>query len=208
MPFQPPRSPSTPARRRALVVLAAGTVVAGALGARVELLRLAATVRVTVWEEGRFLGRDGLTLQRGWHDCGPAALATLLELGGHPPVALDSIGRLAGTTLAGTTAAGLITAGRQLGLPLAFQRLPTIPLPDSGYFIAWVRSRHFVVARALPDGRVLVLDPQVGRYLLARDRFQGIWSGESLVAVAATQATHPPSGPDSLARILATGRLP
>lgn len=207
-PSPPPGRPRV--RQRSLLVLCvagvAGLAAVGAIG-RVELLRLAATARV-VAGGGLLLGREGVHLQQTLHDCGPAALATLLSLEGRPVVPLDSLARLAGTTLAGTTAAGLIDAAGEAGLPLVFRRLPAVPAPRDGFFIAWIRSSHFVVARARADGRVLVFDPQVGRYLLTREGFEGIWSGESLLRAPVSAAALLPSGSDPPARTLATGRLP
>lgn len=208
MAHPPTRSTPTRAdRRRALLLLTAALLAAAGVGARMELLRLWAGARVAA-EGGRLLDRAGVVLQERFHDCGPAALATLLQLAGLPPAPLDSIARLAGTTRSGTTARGLATASLELGLQIYFTRLPGMPGPDFGPFIAWVRASHFVVARALPDGRVLIHDPQVGRYLIDRDGFERIWTGESLVTAPRGPRSATLSEPDSPVRVIATGRLP
>lgn len=202
-----PANSSLRHRRRALIlVVVAVTGVLAALG-RMEILRLSAAARVLI-EGGRLLDRQGVVLQKGLHDCGPAALATLMRLSGGSRVPLDSIASLAGTSSIGTSASGLVDAALELGFQLSFTRLPGMPGPDLGPFIAWVRSSHFVVVRVRPDGRVLVHDPQVGRYLLERDDFEGIWTGESLVTAVAVPRLTTLSEPESPARVIATGRLP
>lgn len=205
--LQPRSTPTRADRRRALLLLGTALLAAIAFGARAEVLRLWAAARVAA-EGGRLLDRSEVVLQQGLHDCGPAALATLLHLAGRPPVSLDSIARLAGTTRAGTSARGLAVASIELGLQIYFARLSGTPGPDLGPFIAWVRTSHFVVARALPDGRVLIHDPQVGRYLLDRGGFERIWSGESLVTAPRGARSATLTEPDSPVRIIATGRFP
>lgn len=208
MKHPPPPHPSRSLHRRRAWLLLGATLLAGVgVTGRMEAVRWFATARV-VAGGARLLDRSAVTLQEGLHDCGPAALATLLQLAGRRPVPLDSIAELAGTTRAGTSAGGLASAAHDLAFPMRFARLPRTPSPDFGPFIAWVRSSHFVVVRARPDDHVLIHDPQVGRYLLARDRFERMWTGESLVAVSAEPRLTTPSGPDSSARVIATGRLP
>lgn len=205
--LQPRSTPTREDRRRALLLLGAALMTAVAFVARAELLRLWAGARV-VAEGGRLLDRAEVVLQRELYDCGPAALATLRHLLGLPPISLDSIAGLAGTTRAGTSAEGLASAALELGFHIYFTRLPGMPGPDFGPFIAWVRTSHFVVARALPDGRVLIHDPSVGRYLLERDGFERIWTGESLVTAPRGPRSATLAEPDSPVRIIATGRLP
>lgn len=135
---------------------------------------------------GDLMGPAGVILQVGLSDCGPAALANLIRQVGRTPPTLDSIQALAGTGPRGTRASGLAVAAGILGAPLTYGRvdpaaLERLPTP----FIAWVHQRHFVtVAHPLPDGRLQVLDPLVGRYAISPRGFQRFWSGEVLLPQA------------------------
>lgn len=201
MPFLPPRaddrSDTSPARaprgsagrrRRALGVLGLGVV--GCLGAAflsVEPLLLARVAgRVQAVEGGaELLGREGVRLQSGLHDCGPAALANLLAGLGLDSPGLDSLGRLAGTRASGTRLSGLVRAARALGISLASWS------PDGGSeepfpvpAIAWVHRSHFVTVVARDGtGDLEILDPLVGRYRMSPADFRRIWLGEVLLVV-------------------------
>lgn len=162
-------------------VLASDPVVLARLGGRLEATRAGA----------EFLGRDGLTLQTGLHDCGPAALANLLASLGQDPPPLGTLARLAGTRPSGTRTSGLVRAAGRVGVSLSRwtgssatgpsqgpEHHPPFPLPA----IAWVHESHFVtVASQAPDGRLTILDPLVGRYSMTTADFRGIWSGEVLL---------------------------
>lgn len=139
---------------------------------------------------GTYLGRDGVVLQKGLADCGPAALANLLRTVGASIPSLDSLGRLAGTGAEGTRASGLIRAAQASGVSLVLRRVS----PDSlevvrKPFIAWVDKGHFVtVAEQFPDGRLVVLDPQVGRYSIKQEAFKAIWSGEAILLAGSARS--------------------
>ena len=144
--------------------------------------RVAARIGVAM-AGGTYLGRDGMVMQTGLADCGPAALANLLGAVGASVPSLDSLGRLAGTGAEGTPASGLIRAARASGVPLVLRRVSTDSLASARKpFIAWVDKGHFVtVAEQSPGGRVVVLDPQVGRYSIEQHAFKAIWSGEAIL---------------------------
>lgn len=181
---QTPRS----ARRRTvaastlfgLVLTVAATALLAVDPAR--LGRWAARIQVAV-DGGSYQGREGVVLQRTLSDCGPAALANMIQVLGLGTPATDSLGVLAGTGPAGTRASGLVRAAEVFGLSLTLNRLrhggiAEIPKP----FIAWVHRSHFVtVTEWTPDGGVTVLDPQVGRYTIGEADFNQIWSGEAVV---------------------------
>ena len=187
MPAPKPQTPRS-ARRRALaastllglVLTVAATALLAVDPAR--LGRWAARIQVAA-DGGSYQGREGVVLQSTLSDCGPAALANMIRVLGLGTPATDSLGVLAGTGPAGTRASGLVRAAEVFGLSLTLNRLPhggiaEIPKP----FIAWVRKSHFVtVTEWAPDGRVTVLDPQVGRYTIGDTAFNKIWSGEAVV---------------------------
>jgi ABC-type bacteriocin/lantibiotic exporter with double-glycine peptidase domain len=148
---------------------------------RVAMIRMAG---------GEFLGGDGVVLQRTVYDCGPAALANLLQLLGITPPPLDSLSTLAGTTSRGTSFAALRQAASLLGVSLEANRFVPSTVPQSRLpLIAWFGRRHFVVvARRSPDGMLTVLDPQMGRYRAPERWFGKQWSGEALVQAGASVA--------------------
>lgn len=140
--------------------------------ARVRLVRLG----------GVLLGTEGVVLQGGPYECGPASLGNLLgRLGRHVPPT-DSLAELAGTTAAGTSAAGLQRAARSLGLDLRFEVRPAGEIDDlQPPYIAWVGGHHFVtVVERRPDREHVVLDPQVGAVRLSPAALRSLWSGAVL----------------------------
>lgn len=187
--------PSRGRRRRATavsVLLAAPLTVAAAgfLAADpARLSRAAARAQVLVMG-GSYEGRNGVVLQSGLNDCGPAALANVFQALGLEAPASDSLAALAGTGPKGTRASGLIRAAAVFGLELALVRVAweerqRVPTP----FIAWVHESHFVAVTERAAGRFTVLDPQVGRYSIGEEAFRSIWSGEALVLGPRTEPT-------------------
>ncbi len=130
----------------------------------------------------RFLGMDGVVLQRGANDCGAAALCMILK---HHGISDDSghLARELGTTEDGTTLLALKSAAERRGLPGAGWRisgrdLPEIPLPA----IVYLRKGHFVVLdRVEADGSVLVRDPARGRLRMTYGSFRAAWRGQVLL---------------------------
>ncbi len=151
---------------------------------------------------GEFLGEDGVVLQRTLYDCGPAALANLLQLLGIDPPPLDTLSTLTGTTAYGTSFAALRAAAGSLGVSLEARRfVPAVARVARLPLIAWYGRRHFVVVAARsPDGMLTVLDPQVGRYRAPERWFGKRWSGEALVLNGATTTIHNDSSTLSVAR--------
>lgn len=180
MPNPRPRS-----RVPALLALVALVSLTGSLAALAQdpaLLSRWAARRAVLQMGGELLGRDGVVLQEGLNDCGPAALANLARALGAPVPSMDSLGILAGTQPTGTRASGLVRAGRAIGLPLRVERITgdrfdELPVP----FVAWVHHSHFVTVSGWADpDRLLVIDPQFGRYAIDVHTFRDVWSGEAL----------------------------
>lgn len=182
------RSPPSRGRTRraaALSILLATPLTAAAAGFLaadpMRLSRAAARAQVMVLG-GSYEGREGVILQSGVNDCGPAALANVLKTLGMGAPSPDSLEALAGTGPEGTRASGLVRAAATLGLDLALTRVDwerrgQVPTP----FIAWVHESHFVAVTERTQGRFTVLDPQVGRYSIGESAFRSIWTGEALV---------------------------
>ncbi|MFN2397325.1 MAG: cysteine peptidase family C39 domain-containing protein [Gemmatimonadaceae bacterium] len=135
---------------------------------------------------GRYLGADSMVFQSTLYDCGPAALASLMITLGAVPPPLDSIRKLAGTSIRGTTIASLTRASTSLGLHLRPYMLPSSHVQHSALpLIAWIDRGHFVVVKAgNTAGTVTVLDPQAGRYRLSIAQLATRWTGEAIVRAA------------------------
>jgi len=187
----PPAATARGRRRIALGTLFALTtaLLLGRAFAKDPTVLVRASARLSVWRAGGDMqGTDGVVLQSGFHDCGPAALANLALALGVASLPLDSLAMMAGTTPTGTRATGLVRAAAALGIRLRASRVdPATLRAIRTPFIAWVRRSHFVtVARRTAADRLVVLDPQVGRYLLAESDFIRIWSGETLLLAEET----------------------
>lgn len=134
----------------------------------------------------RYLGTDSMVLQRTLYDCGPAALASLMLTLDVISPSLDSIRKLAETSIHGTTIGALARASVSLGFPLR----PHVLAPDHVErstlpLIAWIDRGHFVVVQAAHTaGTITVLDPQAGRYRLSSAKLAMRWTGEALVRSA------------------------
>ena len=131
----------------------------------------------------RFLTHDVARLQSSLDDCGPTALADLLEISGLPVPSAQILRKLSATTANGTTLGNLAAAAGNVGLPVFTVRwdpvdIDQLPLPS----LVWVERRHFVVVARRGEGDSLeVHDPAAGHYRISVERFATIWSGAALV---------------------------
>jgi len=192
------RSPRVRSKKFGALVTLSGVVLAlflGVLWATDPMVLTRAAARYSSTKSGaEFMGRDGVVIQKGLHDCGPAALANLAMLLGLQVPSLDSLGSLSGTQASGTRASGLVRAAGTLGITLKADRVGSDQLRALRTpFIAWLHQSHFVtVEKWTSQGQLVVLDSQVGRYALDERAFVPIWSGEVLRLQGATS---PPSAP-------------
>jgi ABC-type bacteriocin/lantibiotic exporter with double-glycine peptidase domain len=155
-----------------------------ALASRSPLKPLRAVSRWSLqWRGARFVAQGRARLQSSLNDCGPTALADLLELTGVRVPPQDSLRLLSGLQTRGTTLGDLGSAAGRAGLrvfPVQWDphEFAQLPLPS----LVWVERSHFVVvARRIDSDSVEVYDPAAGRYRIASERFVGLWSGEALI---------------------------
>jgi hypothetical protein len=95
-------------------------------------------------------------------DCGPRALAHLLEQAGRP-AELAALTRLCHTDAHGTTLEALRDAARKCGLQAeAVQADAEFLKTERPRGIAWVRGVHYVCFEPGRDGQVRVWDPNAG----------------------------------------------
>lgn len=196
------RSPRARSRKFGALVTLSGVVLAltfGVVSAKDPMALTRVAARHSATRAGaEYLGKRGVVLQKGLHDCGPAALANLALLLGLPAPSLDSLAVLSGTQASGTRASGLVRAATALGITLEADRVGSDQLRALRTpFIAWLHQSHFVtVEKWTSQGQLVVLDSQVGRYALHERAFLPIWSGEVLRLHGATS---PPSAPQASA---------
>lgn len=136
---------------------------------------------------GQMLAGADVVLQAGPSDCGPAALAHALRLGGYRTPSLATLARLAHTTAAGTSLPRLAAAAGLLGAPArlivgAGARFTGATPPAPPPLVAWVDRSHFVVLERVTARGVQIADPAVGRYLLPRPALRRRWS-DAVLAV-------------------------
>ena len=120
---------------------------------------------------------DGIELQKGRSDCGPAALEHVLKMSGlsvdvgrvHPPPGGERWGVSAGTLAAMSRRAGLAADVRAVDI----DAIDRVVLP-----VIAVLGTHFVVieAHAGPDA-FRVFDPSLGRLKLPRRSLANDWRG-------------------------------
>jgi predicted double-glycine peptidase len=133
----------------------------------------------------RFVAGSEARRQSSLNDCGPTALAELIDLSGLAVPSADSLRRLASIKPDGVTLGDLRAAAEVVGLALFRVRwdpaeLPLLPLPS----LVWVDRNHFVVvSRRTSADSVEVRDPAAGLYRMASERFAHRWSGEALILV-------------------------
>jgi hypothetical protein len=195
------RNKSPLARRRVVAAGVLAGVAFAALGlasARRDPLRALRTAAQwsLQWRGARFVAGAGGRRQSSLNDCGPTALAELLELSGRRVPPADSLRRLSALQPNGTTLGNLGTAAGRMGLPLFAVHwdpgeLPLLPLPS----LLWVERDHFVVVarRPSPDS-VEVHDPAAGLYRMASERFARLWSGEALILLDSISPRRDPPG--------------
>jgi ABC-type bacteriocin/lantibiotic exporter with double-glycine peptidase domain len=147
-----------------------------------------ATATCAVWRSYpvivgvKYLGRDGIFLQRNATDCGGAALKMIFdrfEIAMEYPLLLQRLH----TGAEGTAMSSMKALAESVGLlcegwRLAPRDLYVIPLPA----VLLLRPHHFVVVEAVNSPQsVVILDPLRGRLRMDVRRLVLVWKGESLL---------------------------
>lgn len=138
--------------------------------------------RLWAWSVGgRYLGREGVSLQRGAWDCGVAALAMVLDAHRRAP-RLEDVRGMVLDRGQGLTLLEIGEVAERRGLPAAgwrleFAALARSPLPAIAHFA----DHYVVVDRIAPDGTVTLRDPAVGQLEMPRASFERLWTGNVLL---------------------------
>jgi predicted double-glycine peptidase len=135
------------------------------------------------WKKGaHFVTDEGVVLQSGSNDCGPASLKMILDVHGIERSISDLASDLRLTPV-GTSMLDLRLVSIKLGLPAKSWSvqpgdLSRVPLPA----IAFVNKNHFVVIRRFVSPELLLVDdPALGRLRWPARAFEKAWSGRMLI---------------------------
>lgn len=114
-------------------------------------------------------------------DCGPTSLKMLLAYYGEE-VSLEDLIRECNTRFIGCTAKDVLRVGRDHGLDMrAYQEHAEDVIHADRPAIVWWMFNHFCVCCGLNDaGRVVICNPNMGRYSMSPDTFASFYSGISL----------------------------
>ncbi|MBP6672984.1 MAG: hypothetical protein KA247_07530 [Bacteroidetes bacterium] len=128
-----------------------------------------------------YRGTEGVILQQQKNDCGPAALAMVLNDAGvriHREEILQQIVMSEnGTTMEElrrfAESHGVILEGWKLSIgELSGRKLPAL---------LFIRQEHFVTVDSIVHGEIFFRDPAVGCLKMREERFQRMWNGYALI---------------------------
>jgi hypothetical protein len=128
---------------------------------------------------GSLLPDQGVELQQGPADCGPAALRIVFALRG---VRVSDETRPVNRGRAGWSVSQIVAASREAGMEAARARIPpagiaTMPLPA----IALLGTHYVVIERRAPGGHFIVVDPGLGRMKAGIDYLIRDWTGHVVI---------------------------
>jgi ABC-type bacteriocin/lantibiotic exporter with double-glycine peptidase domain len=123
----------------------------------------------------KFLGREGVILQKDKNDCGIAAVRNVLQTFGESDAGLDTLlcATESGVNLLeikkALLAKGLLTTGYKTTLG----ELSNLPMP----MIAHFNKNHFVVIESVRESELTIIDPAVGKLNYPKKAFEAKWDG-------------------------------
>ena len=136
---------------------------------------------VAFFKGAKYLGEDGIILQKHINDCGPAALKMIFDYFKIPATLEEITEKVLGKK--GSTMLSLKEMAELKGLKaegwrLTFKDLKKMKFPA----IVFASGDHFVVISEITeDGKITILDPAIGKLRYASWGFRKIWKGETLI---------------------------
>ncbi|MFW6173869.1 MAG: cysteine peptidase family C39 domain-containing protein [Elusimicrobiota bacterium] len=136
---------------------------------------------ITFFKGAKYLGEDGVILQKKGRDCGPASLKMIFDYF-NIPITLEKISK----KVPGQKSSSMLSLKEMAelkglkveGWRLSFKDSKNIKFPA----IAFINRNHFVViSKVSSNGEIIVLDPSIGKLKYSSRRFQKIWKGEILI---------------------------
>lgn len=112
------------------------------------------------------------------YDCGPTCLKMLLEYYGQD-VPLDTLSKECKISVAGCTMGDILRAGKAHDLDMkAYSTDMNGVIHTDRPSIIWWKYRHFLVCCGLDDdGKVVICNPDRGRYRMSQGLFKAFYSG-------------------------------
>lgn len=144
---------------------------------------------VAFFKGARYLGEEGVTFQKHSHDCGPAALKMVFDYF-KIPVTLEEISENVlwekGSSMLSLKKMAELKGLKAEGWRFTFKDLKKIKIPA----IVFVGGDHFVViSKITEDGKIIILDPAIGKLKYSSRRFRKMWKGETLILKKRKQST-------------------
>ncbi len=123
----------------------------------------------------RFLGSNGVILQKHKNDCGIAAVKNVLQ---QFRISEDGIDTLlceseSGVNLLEMKKALLAKGLRATGYKTTCAELHSLPAP----MIAHFNKNHFVVIESVGENELVIIDPAIGRLNYPKKAFETKWEG-------------------------------
>ena len=113
-------------------------------------------------------------------DCGPTCLKMLLDYYGIT-VELDELIRECNVKYTGCSAGDLMRAGKTHGLDMkAFKMDAEEVIRQDRPSIVWWKYSHFCVCCGMDDEKVVIINPDRGRYHMSQGTFKSFYSGVAL----------------------------
>jgi ABC-type bacteriocin/lantibiotic exporter with double-glycine peptidase domain len=127
--------------------------------------------------------------QRRWSDCGPAALATVIEHHGSPADS-DYIADAVALGRGGTDLLSLSQVAKRLGFWTqgskgSYNAIPNLSLPVIAHVRRLLGGGHFVVVYGWNPLNVVLADPAIGIRKVSRRAFCRQWTGYLLTVAPA-----------------------
>lgn len=128
----------------------------------------------------KYLGEDGVIIQREANDCGPASLKMIFDYF-KVPVDLEEISKKVvgerGSNMLSLKEMAELEGLKTEGWRFSFEDLKNIKLPA----IAFINGNHYVVISEIAEDIITILDPSIGKLRYSSQRFRSKWKGETLI---------------------------
>ena len=126
----------------------------------------------------------GVVMQSTSYNCGPAALATVLNNLGINTTEQELV-NLAGTDESGTTMYGLAQAAHAKGVQAIWIKLSVNELKENDIvFLNISGDTHYSVVKEITNESVKLADPNLGNIEMDIDNFNEVYSNDTLVIIA------------------------
>ncbi|MEL7670704.1 cysteine peptidase family C39 domain-containing protein [Methanobacterium sp.] len=125
----------------------------------------------------------GIIMQSTSYNCGPAALATVLNNLGINATEQE-LASLAGTDKSGTTMYGLVHAAQSKGLKVRGMRLSQDKLKKNDIVVLNIDGvTHYSIVKEVTNESVKLMDPSLGNIKMSKEEFNKFYSGNAIVII-------------------------